>query len=92
MTEREQDPSSATGPSVTIRYAFGQSALGVVLIAAECGKFVAVLLGEASNILLDQLQARFPRANLRAGGAEENAMLGRVLHLAKHGGRPIPGF
>ncbi|WP_158912791.1 hypothetical protein [Caulobacter sp. S45] len=93
MSQREHsDPAATARSDLTIRYASGQTALGRVLIAAEGGKFVAVLLGEALDGLLDQFRARFPGADLCAGGAEEDAMLGRVMHLAQHGGRPIPGF
>ncbi len=52
------------GAAETIAYAFGQSDLGLVLIAATPRGICAILLGDAEDAMRDELQGRFPKARL----------------------------
>ena len=59
----------AGGRGETIRFAIGQCSLGAILVAATGRGICAILIGDRPEPLVEDLQARFPRAELR--GAEE---------------------
>lgn len=59
----------AGGRGETIRFAVGECALGAILVAATERGICAILMGEQPEPLVHDLQARFPRAELR--GAED---------------------
>ena len=69
----------AGGKGEVIRYSAGQGALGTVLVAAAERGICAILLGEDEAALLDDLQARFPRAKLVPGDAEFGAWVAQVV-------------
>lgn len=54
----------AGGAGEAIRYAFGHSSLGVVLVAAAARGVCAILLGDDEAALEGDLRARFPKAEL----------------------------
>jgi AraC family transcriptional regulator of adaptative response/methylated-DNA-[protein]-cysteine methyltransferase len=74
----------AGGPHETIRYAFGQSSLGVVAVAAAERGICAILLGDEPAVLLSDLRSRFPQAVLQAAGSDFEEALGRVVALVDH--------
>ncbi|WP_216838910.1 methylated-DNA--[protein]-cysteine S-methyltransferase [Caulobacter sp. S45] len=63
----------------TLHYVSGACSLGTVLVASSAKGVVAVLLGDRTDTLTEDLQARFPHAVLSAGGARELALLGKVV-------------
>jgi AraC family transcriptional regulator of adaptative response/methylated-DNA-[protein]-cysteine methyltransferase len=54
------------GQGVEIRYAFGESSLGLVAVAATDRGICAVLFGASRNALTEGLKGRFPRAVFEA--------------------------
>ncbi|MGY5332600.1 bifunctional DNA-binding transcriptional regulator/O6-methylguanine-DNA methyltransferase Ada [Pseudomonas protegens] len=60
----------AGGPNTDIRFALGQCSLGAILVAQSARGVCAILLGDEPGPLLEQLQDKFPRANLI--GADRN--------------------
>ena len=59
----------AGGANTAIRFAVGDCALGVVLVAQSDKGICAILLGADPEALLRELQDRFPRAELLGGDA-----------------------
>ncbi len=57
------------GKGTRIRFAVGQCSMGAILVAASGKGVCAIFLGDDPDILLRDLQDRFPRAQLSAGGA-----------------------
>ena len=67
-----------------ITFAIGQSALGAVLAASTERGVCAILLGDDPQALVEDLQRRFPKADLAGGdGAYEN-LIARVVGLVEH--------
>src|SRR5690606_15583425 len=52
------------GESETIRFAIGQSVLGAELVAKSDKGVCAILMGDAPQELIDNLEKRFPKARL----------------------------
>ena len=55
------------GVNARIHFAVGQCSLGAVLVAQSERGICALLLGDDPQVLLQDLQERFPRADLRGG-------------------------
>ena len=55
------------GQGAVIRFAVGQASLGAVLVAATNKGVCAILLGDDPDVLVRDLQDRFPRAELLGG-------------------------
>lgn len=65
-------------------YATGKSPLGPTLVALSQHGIVAVMIEKKANELVSALQDSFPKALLRKGDEETNAMLERVIrHIEK---------
>lgn len=85
------------GPQTTIRFALGSSTLGAILVAATDLGICSILLGDDPEILLRDLQDRFPQAELVGSdvsfqkhvalvvGLVENPKLGLELPLDLRG-------
>lgn len=67
------------GASAQIQFAIAQCSLGAVLVASSERGVCAILLGDEPEPLLVDLQARFPKAELRGGEAEFEGLVARVL-------------
>lgn len=67
----------AGGQDAAIHYATGACSLGIVLVAATERGVCAILLGDDADALLDDLRARFPRAQVTAGDAD-------FVHTVEH--------
>ena len=61
-----------------IRFAFGKSPLGLVLVARKSWGICAVLLGDDSDALLRNVQVRFPGSALVEGGADLDAFASEI--------------
>ena len=86
MTPREY---RAGGRDVVIRFAVGQCSLGAVLVAASGRGVCAILLGDDPEVLVHDLQDRFPDAELVGGDAGFEATVARVIALVE---QPRTGF
>lgn len=73
------------GTGETIRFALGQSSLGGLLVAATGRGICAIFLGDDPQALLDDLQGRFPKAELIGGDRDFERT---VAQVAAHVERP----
>ena len=71
----------AGGPGVTIRFAFGASSLGAVLVAATEKGVCALFLGKDPAYLKRELARQFRRATLVRGDAAFEQLVARVVTL-----------
>lgn len=69
----------AGGPGETIRFAVAQCALGAILVAATDRGICAILIGDRPGPLVDDLQARFPRAELRGAEPDFERTVAQVI-------------
>jgi AraC family transcriptional regulator, regulatory protein of adaptative response / methylated-DNA-[protein]-cysteine methyltransferase len=85
-SQRKSDPSLDTGKArEVIRFLVGESSLGLMLVASSDKGVVAILLGEDEELLIEDLQRRFPEAQLvRGDRKEDRRRLKLVLDLAEH--------
>jgi AraC family transcriptional regulator, regulatory protein of adaptative response / methylated-DNA-[protein]-cysteine methyltransferase len=67
----------------TIRFASGQCSLGSILVATSVKGICAILLGDESAALLDDLHGRFPRLVIGAGDAELEWLLAKVISFVE---------
>jgi AraC family transcriptional regulator, regulatory protein of adaptative response / methylated-DNA-[protein]-cysteine methyltransferase len=72
-----------------IRFAIGDCSLGKILVAATTRGVCAILLGDDPTVLLRDLQQRFSKAQLIAGGAEFADSVARVTALVEQPGRDL---
>ncbi len=77
------------GAGERIRFALGRSSLGAVLVAATPRGVCAIALGETPDALEADLAARFPRAELRQGGADFEGWVAAAVGLVE---APAAGF
>ncbi|MBY6264478.1 bifunctional DNA-binding transcriptional regulator/O6-methylguanine-DNA methyltransferase Ada [Azospirillum sp. 412522] len=71
------------GVGETIRFAVGVCSLGSVLVAATGRGVCAILLGDDPEMLLRDLQDRFPNAELIGGDSDFEATVARVVGLVE---------
>jgi AraC family transcriptional regulator of adaptative response/methylated-DNA-[protein]-cysteine methyltransferase len=64
-----------------LSYATGKSTLGSVLVASSAKGVAAILIGDDTPALVEELQASFPEAELRA--ADDDRLVGRVVGLVE---------
>jgi len=69
----------AGGQGETIRFAVAQCALGAILVAATARGICAILIGDRPEPLVDDLQARFPRAELRGAEPDFERTVAQVI-------------
>ena len=86
MASRQKgDPSLDAGQAVEeIRHLLGDSSLGRILVASSGKGPVSILMGEAEELPIEDLQRRFPGAQLvRGDGEEDRHRLEPVLAFAE---------
>jgi AraC family transcriptional regulator of adaptative response/methylated-DNA-[protein]-cysteine methyltransferase len=71
------------GAGATIRFAVGECSLGAVLVAATERGVCAILLGDDPEPLVHELEARFPRADLRGGDRQFERLVSQVVGLVE---------
>lgn len=71
------------GLNTDITYAIGPSTLGMVLVARSPRGICAILMGDAKETLLDDLQQRFPQASLVPGDADFSETLEKIVALTE---------
>lgn len=69
----------AGGVNIVIRFAVGECSLGAILVAATDKGVCAILLGDDADVLVRDLQDRFPRANLVGGEGAFERMVAQVI-------------
>jgi len=73
----------AGGADAEIRFAVGQCSLGSVLVAQSAKGVCAILLGDDPNLLVRDLQDRFPHAALVGGDETFEQTIARVIALVE---------
>lgn len=69
----------AGGAGSQIRFAVGRCLLGEILVAASVRGVCAIALGDDPDVLVRDLQDRFPHAELLGGDAQFERMVARVV-------------
>jgi AraC family transcriptional regulator of adaptative response/methylated-DNA-[protein]-cysteine methyltransferase len=77
------------GAGAVIRFAVGEASLGAVLVAATDKGVCAITLGDDPDVLVRDLQDRFPRAELKGGDAEFERMVAEVVGLVEAPGQRL---
>ena len=77
------------GAGVVIRFAVGEASLGAVLVAATDKGVCAITLGDDPDVLVRDLQDRFPRAEFKGGDAEFERMVAEVVGLVEAPGQRL---
>ena len=67
------------GAGETIRFAVGACSLGAVLVAATAKGVCAIGLGDDPDVLVHDLEDRFPRAELVGGDPEFESLVARAI-------------
>ncbi|MDN7139294.1 bifunctional DNA-binding transcriptional regulator/O6-methylguanine-DNA methyltransferase Ada [Pseudomonas sp. JQ170] len=71
------------GANTDIRFAIGQCSLGAILVAQSARGICAILLGDDPQALLQELQDKFPKANLLGADATFETLVARVVGLVE---------
>ena len=80
------------GADTDIRFALGQCSLGAILVAQSDKGVCAIAIGDDADILVRELQDRFPKANLIGGDAGFEALVARVVGVVEtpNAGHDLP--
>lgn len=80
------------GDGVTILFAIGATSLGPILVAASERGICAISLGDEPDVLLRELQDRFPRAELVGGDAAFEQTVAQIVGFVENprGGLDLP--
>jgi AraC family transcriptional regulator of adaptative response/methylated-DNA-[protein]-cysteine methyltransferase len=73
----------AGGQQTELRYASGQSSLGLVLVAASDKGVAAILIGDDTDTLVGELRRRFPKAKLTAPDRSFEKIVAKVIAMAE---------
>jgi AraC family transcriptional regulator of adaptative response/methylated-DNA-[protein]-cysteine methyltransferase len=79
----------AGGARAAIRFAVGECSLGSILVASTEKGVCAILMGDDPEMLVRDLEDRFPNAVLTGGDAEFESMVGKVLTFVEAPGRGL---
>ncbi len=74
-----------SGGAGDIRFAIGQCSLGAVLVAQSDKGICAITLGDEPEALIEDLQDRFPKANLIGADADFEKTVAQVIALVDRG-------
>lgn len=77
------------GAGMRIRFGIGACSLGAILVAATDRGICAILLGEAPEPLLQDLQDRFAGAEIVGGDPDFEGWMARVIGLVEAPGRGL---
>lgn len=78
------------GADTTIRFALAECALGALLVAATAQGVCAIALGDDPAPLLQELQDRFPRAELIGADAAFEQLVARIVTHVENPLMPVP--
>lgn len=79
----------AGGENEVIRFALGETSLGSILVASSLIGIVSILIGDDPDMLLRDLQDRFPRAELIGADPDYETLIAHVVGLVDD---PQPGL
>ena len=71
------------GKDMKIRYAIGDSSLGLILIAESERGLCSIMLGDDPDQLMQDLRKRFPKADLIPGESEFEQHVARVINFVE---------
>jgi AraC family transcriptional regulator of adaptative response/methylated-DNA-[protein]-cysteine methyltransferase len=71
------------GANTSIRFAVGECSLGTILVAVSARGVCAILLGDDPQALINDLEDRFPQAELIGGDAEFEQTVAKVVGLVE---------
>jgi AraC family transcriptional regulator of adaptative response/methylated-DNA-[protein]-cysteine methyltransferase len=74
------------GAGASVVFAIGACSLGAILVAATEIGICAILMGDDPDVLVRDLQDRFPRAELRGADGHFEATVARVVGLVEQPG------
>jgi AraC family transcriptional regulator of adaptative response/methylated-DNA-[protein]-cysteine methyltransferase len=77
------------GTGAAIRFAVGPCSLGQILVAATDKGVCAIMMGDDADLLLRDLQDRFPNAELTGGDAGFETLVAQVIGLAEAPDRSV---
>lgn len=77
----------AGGTATTIRFALAECSLGSILVAATDHGVCAILLGDDPELLLRDLQDRFPKAELLGGDKSFDGVVAQAIALVEAPGK-----
>lgn len=77
------------GTDIAIQFAIAQCSLGHLLVALSTKGVCAIMLGDDPAVLLNSLQDRFPKAELRGGEANFDQIVAQVIALVEHPNTPF---
>ena len=77
------------GLGTNIRFAIGEFSLGSILVAATGKGICAILMGDDPEVLIHDLEDRFPNAELEGGDSAFNRLVAEVVGLVEAPGRGI---
>lgn len=77
------------GVLTVIHFAVGECSLGSILVAASDRGVCAIALGDDPDVLVRDLQDRFPRAELVGGDAKFERLVSRIVGLVEAPSRRI---
>jgi len=69
----------AGGANTEIRFAIGECSLGSILVASSDRGVCAIFLGDDPDVLVHDLQDRFPHANLIGGESQFEQLVAKVV-------------
>ncbi|HEV2973343.1 MAG TPA: bifunctional DNA-binding transcriptional regulator/O6-methylguanine-DNA methyltransferase Ada [Pirellulales bacterium] len=72
------------GAGATIQFAVGDCSLGSILVAASDRGICSIMLGDNANALVEELQDRFPKAELIGGDPGFEKLVARVVAFVEH--------
>ena len=75
------------GTEEVLTFAVGQCSLGAILVASSAKGVAAILLGDDPELLVRDLQDRFPKARLVGGDAAYERLVAQTVGLVEEPGR-----
>ncbi|HET9114080.1 MAG TPA: bifunctional DNA-binding transcriptional regulator/O6-methylguanine-DNA methyltransferase Ada [Burkholderiales bacterium] len=72
------------GVSAVIRFAVGECSLGAILVAATALGVCAIFLGDDADVLVRDLQDRFPQAELIGGESDFELIVARAVGVVEN--------
>jgi AraC family transcriptional regulator of adaptative response/methylated-DNA-[protein]-cysteine methyltransferase len=79
----------AGGRGTTIQFAVGECWLGAVLVAATARGICAIMFGDEPTALVEDLERRFPEAELRSGDKDFNRTVATVAAYVRQPARGL---
>lgn len=77
------------GDGTAIRFAVGECSLGSILVAATDKGVCSILLGDDPDALVQDLEQRFPKAELTGGDKTFDRLVATVVGLIEQPGREV---